>query len=99
MKRLATILLLLCSCAMAQEVVLTCKFDSADARTNWSSAGKIDGGALLIERTSRASVIASTALPVEKMRGHTVIVSARVKAENVSSKPQSWNGIKLMVPL
>ncbi|OGV57543.1 MAG: hypothetical protein A2283_23280 [Lentisphaerae bacterium RIFOXYA12_FULL_48_11] len=41
----------------------------------------------------------SIPLPVEQMRGYTVRVSAMVRAENVSEKPKSWNGIKVMVPV
>jgi len=36
-------------------------------------------------------------LPVEPMRGWTVRGSAMVKAENVSAKPNPWNGIKFML--
>jgi len=36
-------------------------------------------------------------LPVERMRGWTVRGSAMVKAENVSAKPNPWNGIKVML--
>jgi len=38
-------------------------------------------------------------LPAEKVRGAKLILSARVKAENVSAKPQPWNGIKFMMPI
>ena len=33
------------------------------------------------------------------MRGYVVQFSARIKAENVSRKPQPWNGVKFMAPL
>jgi len=36
-------------------------------------------------------------LPVEQMRGWTVRGSALVKAENVTAKPNPWNGIKFML--
>ncbi|MBM3858435.1 MAG: glycoside hydrolase family 5 protein [Verrucomicrobia bacterium] len=36
-------------------------------------------------------------LPVEAMRGWTVRGSAMVKAENVTAKPNPWNGIKVML--
>ena len=33
------------------------------------------------------------------MRGYVVQFSARIKAENVSRKPQPWNGVKFMAPI
>jgi hypothetical protein len=38
-------------------------------------------------------------LPVEKLRGQRVFVSADVKVVNVSPKPNSWNGVKVMLVL
>ena len=42
---------------------------------------------------------ATMELPVDKMRGYVVQFSARIKAENVSRKPQPWNGVKFMAPI
>jgi len=39
----------------------------------------------------------SFALPLERLRGRFVFVGADVKAESVSAKLNSWNGIKIMV--
>lgn len=39
------------------------------------------------------------ALPAEQMRGGTVRGSALVKAEQVSAKPDPWNGIKVMLAI
>jgi hypothetical protein len=36
-------------------------------------------------------------LPVEQMRGWTVRGTAMVKAENVTAKPNPWNGVKFML--
>ena len=33
------------------------------------------------------------------MRGYVVQFSARIKAQNVSHKPQPWNGVKFMAPI
>ena len=33
------------------------------------------------------------------MRGYVVQFSARIKAQNVSRKPQPWNGVKFMAPI
>ena len=38
----------------------------------------------------------SHALPVQAMRGAVVYFSARVKAKDISDKPNSWNGVKVM---
>jgi endoglucanase len=77
-------------------------FKGADALKGWSGIGKLAstprGQALLIERSAGTvgSATMQIAIPVEKMRGYLVRFSALVKAENVSNKPQSWNGIKFM---
>ncbi|HEX3000146.1 MAG TPA: cellulase family glycosylhydrolase, partial [Armatimonadota bacterium] len=42
---------------------------------------------------------AQITIPVEKLRGYLLYFSAMVRAENVSQKPQSWNGIKFMAPV
>ena len=36
-------------------------------------------------------------LPAEKCKGRKLVISTRVKAEDVSEKPQAYNGIKLML--
>jgi endoglucanase len=41
----------------------------------------------------------SFVLPAEVMRGYTVRGVARVKAANVSAKPNAWNGIKFMLAI
>ncbi|MHB8522961.1 MAG: glycoside hydrolase family 5 protein [Limisphaerales bacterium] len=45
------------------------------------------------------SALKSFVLPVEQMRGTFVSVSANIKAQNVSAKPEPWNGLKLMVKI
>ena len=60
------------------------------------------GHALVLERPAEKGSGYATAtmeLPVEKMRGYVVQFSARIKAENVSRKPQPWNGVKFMAPI
>ena len=37
-------------------------------------------------------------LPVQEMRGYIVYFSARVRAHDVSHKPNPWNGVKFMAP-
>jgi hypothetical protein len=56
------------------------------------------GSALLFALTNVAESCArSFALPVERLRGRFVFVGAEAKADSVSAKPNSWNGIKIMV--
>ena len=42
-------------------------------------------------------MVAAYVLPAEPLRGYLLRLSCRVKAENVSAKPQPWNGIKFML--
>ena len=81
-------------------------FDAADALKGWTGAGKLEPGAsgqvLAIERTA-GGVVGGTAvtlkLPAEAMRGYAVGCTAKVKAENVSDRPQPWNGLKFMLAI
>lgn len=89
----------------SREVYLDESFDGTP-----SSALSLNGAAIA-EEPNRGNVLhvtcqekqdsrARTAhikLPVEKMRGKIIWLAADVKAANVSAKPQSWNGIKVML--
>lgn len=77
-------------------------FDTPDALKPWHGgalAPGVKGQALLIERSAPGTTVVSIKLPVEQMRGYTVYGYAMVKAEGVSQRPQSWNGIKFMAPI
>ncbi len=83
-------------------------FEAADALKDWPGGattlapGYQGGHALCVQRSdgsTRGSTMVHKALPVEKMRGYVVFFSAMVKAENVSQRPQPWNGVKFMAPL
>ena len=66
----------------------------------WATDSK--AGMPVLERPAEKGSGYATAtmeLPVEKMRGYVVQFSARIKAENVSRKPQPWNGVKFMAPM
>ncbi len=95
--------------AKVGDVIFAADFSGTDALAGWTRAGnaKIDtsapgGHAVMIECTpempSRGANI-QRPLPVERLRGCKLIFSARVKAENVSAKPNPWNGIKFMAPI
>jgi hypothetical protein len=100
------------SCATAPalprgHVFFECNFESADALQGWSGAPRLGPGcesahSLFIERAAGSSSGASAVripLPAAQMHGYLVFVSGMVRAENVSEKPQPWNGIKLMLPM
>jgi hypothetical protein len=46
---------------------------------------------------SAASSTRSFALPLDRLRGRFIFVGADIKAAAISPKPNSWNGIKVMV--
>ena len=81
-------------------------FEGAEPLQGWSAGASVEAGfqgghALCTERPAgspRGSTTVHKKLPVEKMRGYIVYFSAMVKAENVSQKPQPWNGVKFMAP-
>lgn len=85
-------------------VFLETNFDSPDPLRGWSGAGQIAEGvantkALLVQRPANAApgtAVSVIPLPAEQMRGCTIYGYATVRAQNVSDKPQPWNGIKVM---
>jgi hypothetical protein len=88
------------------QVVFQADFEGSAALAGWSGNGRLVGDqqsqVLSIERPAKGragSATVSRRLPVEGLRGYLVYVSARVKAENVSEKPNPWNGIKVMAPM
>ncbi len=89
------------------DVVLSADFDDAAAQNTWKATDTTrletvaggNGQALHVERLNAQapSTMIDLDLPVEKLRGYKIRIEARVKAENVSVPPQSWNGIKVML--
>jgi len=82
-------------------------FEGGDALKGWSGKASLGPGfespqSLCVERPAgspEGSAAVTFTLPVEAMRGYLVYFSARIKAENVSPKPQPWNGVKFMAPI
>lgn len=89
------------------DVIYQTDFEGPEALKGWlgspnSGPGCQSAQSLFIERpvgSPVGSTIASVQLPVEKVRGYLLHFSAMVKAENVSEKPQPWNGVKFMAPI
>ena len=82
-------------------------FEKKDALNGWVGPGVLGEGfagghALVLENPpgrDHRYATATIELPVDKMRGYVVQFSARIKAENVSHRPQPWNGVKFMAPI
>lgn len=87
----------------AGEVVLRNHFEARSDVQPWQGAFTVgagfDSGAALTFTNGLAgqSRTANRDLPVEKLRGRTVRCGAMVRAEDVSPKPNAWNGVKLML--
>ena len=92
------------------DTVLTLDFEGPDALKGFTvtgagvrlEAGPTGGKVLVVECTAGASPLAANAamaVPIADFRGCKLDLSARVKAENVSARPQDWNGIKFMTPI
>jgi len=109
MRHVLFVAVLACSCATASagnEPLLRLDFDSP---VQWAltegDAGRLDAGyqgtqALLIEKSERAgSANRRVTLPADQLAGKLVTLSAAVRAEDVSEKPNHWNGIKVMLIL
>ena len=87
-------------------VVFRADFSDANALKAWQGdraapARGADGSAciLLTSPEPGGTVSIRRPLPVERLRGKLVTVSARVRAEGVQKPPKHWNGIKLMLAL
>ncbi|HWQ90199.1 MAG TPA: cellulase family glycosylhydrolase [Clostridia bacterium] len=94
--------LLLATSVAAAEPVFLQSFNAADLKlpggTVVQEAGR--GGVLQVSVPAGTPAPGRTVnlpLPVEKLRGQRVFFSAEVKASDVSSRPNSWNGVKVML--
>ncbi|MCD6064593.1 MAG: Endoglucanase, partial [Flavipsychrobacter sp.] len=93
--------LLTCSvAAIAQqkgEIVYSNNFDSEADMQGWDGRYRLvtkDGNSALLVRSDNKPTVL---LPVEKLRGATLKIKARIKAQKVSTPPRPWNGIKVML--
>ena len=82
------------------DVVFATDFEGTNALAGWSGPATLAAGcqsdrSLCVDR---AALVQRT-LPVERLRGCVLFCSALIKADNVSEKPQPYNGVKFMVPI
>ncbi|MFO7903369.1 MAG: glycoside hydrolase family 5 protein [Planctomycetota bacterium] len=101
--------LLLATPTPAAELVFETNFDTAAARDGWQGvgspgvewvAGRDDSTHLSVQipvPEGPASRNARIELPLEPLQGARVRVEARVRAEDVSQPPESWNGVEVML--
>ncbi len=80
----------------AQPALYSNTFDIIE---NTQQPGKIVDGALQIICQEKGSSSRQIKLPVAEITDRYVALSARVKAQDVSEGPNSWNGIKVMLVL
>jgi hypothetical protein len=90
------------------DIVYQSAFADAASLTDWQgidgsaihTVSMPDGGtALHVEATPAGShtVTASLPIPIEKLRGIRVVVSAKVKAADIVKPEHAWNGVKVML--
>jgi hypothetical protein len=89
------------------QVIVDADFESAVSDPAWQGELQYGPGfdsprALYVESRDGAasgSTSVRVRLPAETLRGVTIRGSAMVRAEDVSAKPNSWNGIKFMLAI
>lgn len=97
-----------CLAVLAQvgSVVYETGFEGAEPLAGWTGTAaphpEAGGGtSVMIERKdpSGPSAMILRELPIERIRGHVLACSGRIRAEGVTDKPQAWNGIKYMLAI
>lgn len=90
------------STIVSGEVLFTEKWDGASGLV-WKPEAKVEtvGGAKALKIVSTGAGIFScvTTLPVEKIKGHKLLIKTRLKGEGITAKPKPWNGVKVMLQL
>jgi endoglucanase len=90
------------------DVILAANFEEPGELEAWGGRAGItlDAGCesakalcVTVAADSKESVTVGRTLPVERIRGCKLLLSAMVKAEGVSARPQPWNGVKFMMPM
>ncbi len=86
------------------ENVFSASFDGPNGLKGWSGTARLEQGfnggqCVALESTGRKSSVIVQSLSVEDLKGCTLRGSAMVRAQEVSAKPNPWNGIKFMLVL
>ncbi len=89
------------------QVIFQTGFEGPAALEGWTGTpglgpGRNGGHALFSERSPAegpGSTVARLTLPAARVRGCLVNLSGWIRAEGVTEKPKSWNGIKYMAPV
>jgi len=86
--------------APADAVVLNEAFsDPVAAAKLWRGPGSADDGGWRIVLPAVGTAKVSTDLPAERIAGKRIRLSARLRSEAVSARPEKWNGIKIQLVL
>lgn len=70
-----------------------------ESSTGWSPEIKPGQGSLEISSTGKQSLLYEKSLPAEQLRGRRIILKTRIKGTGISAKPESWNGVKILLKL
>ncbi len=86
------------------DVVFKTSFDEPNVLDRWSgsrnkSVSLVDGAFRISSEGNEKWISLTQKLPIEQLRGTRLRVSGRIKAENVATPPQSYNGVKMMLIL
>jgi hypothetical protein len=86
------------------QVILAADFEGPGALRPWQGQASLAEGfqspqALLVQNQGEPSALLRIALPVALVRGSALRGTAWVKAEEVSARPNHWNGIKFMLAI
>ena len=95
----ALLLLLATATPLLSHPVLTERFAGGSLTAAWEipDSAAVSGGALRVHRETQGDALATLPLPLEKLRGGRIEISARVKLENVVKAAESWHGAKVML--
>ena len=89
------------------QVIFQTDFEAPDTLSHWQGSANLETGyqsarsVALVQKESGAShsSMIHWSLPAEPLRGCLIYASAMIKAEQVSDKPNPWNGIKFMLAI
>lgn len=84
----------------AEPAVLNETFgDPVAAAKAWRGPGAADDGGWRIALPAVDTAKVSTGLPAERIAGKQIRLSARLRSEGVTARPEKWNGIKIQLVL